>query len=105
MNEKLKGELLTVISSMEVQLQRVQERRRERLRADAEANLDMKIKNQKGQRKFKALKKEVEYMQTQLDNAFDIDRITRLEDNVKEKKQLLLVAYEETQAQAKVKRH
>ena len=41
-NEKLKSELLTVIGSMEAQLQRVQDKRMERLHAERDAGHRMR---------------------------------------------------------------
>lgn len=64
-NEKLKSELHDVISKMDAQIKKFEEKRRAKVESDLQTNAAMVDKNQKikmGQKKFNRLKQEIDEM-------------------------------------------
>ena len=73
-NNKLKSELLMVISQMEVQLNRVKTKRRERIEAELDfANLagDKSKELRESERKKEKLKRKIEQMWIELENTYN----------------------------------
>jgi len=91
-NEKLKAELSDVISKMENQMNKFQEKRVQKLQEDRETNEVLNLKNnkiKKGQNKFQHLKKEIADMWNQLEHSYNIEMITNMENDLKDKSNLL----------------
>ena len=89
-NERLKQELSEVISKMETQMRRLEEKRRAKIEAELQTNtalLDKDSKIKTGQKKFLRLKQEVQEMWAQLEHSYNIELITKLEDELKDKNQ------------------
>ena len=77
-NNKLKSELLMVISQMEVQLNRVKTKRRERIEAELDfANLagDKSKELRESERKKEKLKRKIEQMWIELENTYNHNTI------------------------------
>ena len=77
-NNKLKSELLMVISQMEVQLNRVNTKRRERIEAELDfANLagDKSKELRESERKKEKLKRKIEQMWIELENTYNHNTI------------------------------
>ena len=77
-NNKLKSELLMVISQMEVQLNRVKTKRRERIEAELNfANLagEKSKELREGERKKEKLKRNIERMWIELENTYNHKKI------------------------------
>jgi len=82
-NNKLKTELLTVIATMEGQLDRVKSKREARLAAEREASkvVGARLKHIKvGAKKMNILKREVEMMWSDLENTYNLTKVTALEN-------------------------
>ena len=85
-NNKLKSELLMVIGQMEVQLDRVKEKRKDRMDAEAEAKFLMgdKAKElQAGERKKDRLKREIQLMWSEIEGTFNNNAVVELENDIK----------------------
>ena len=76
----------------------------ERLNAEREAGQRMRNQNIAASKKVSTLKKQVEGMWNELENTYNLQGVTELENDIKAKKKSLLTLYEETQGQAKVMR-
>ena len=75
-----------VISQMEVQLDRVKQKRRERLQLEQEATRHMGGQAREiiaGERKKDRLKKEIDYMWSELEGTFNLNQITEMENELK----------------------
>lgn len=90
---------------MDLQIKKFEENRRAKVEAELQTNAALVDKNQKikmGQRKFQRLKTEVDEMWAQLEHSYNIDLITKLEDELKNKNTQMTKLREEVQAMQKV---
>ena len=53
----------------------------------------MRHRNRLGQKKVQAMKKDIEEMWNQLENSYNIEGITQMENEIKDHKQTLLTVY------------
>ena len=88
-------------------MDRVKTKRRERLNAEHEASILMGANAKefrRGERKKERLKREIDEMWIELENTFNINQITSMENNLKAEKLRLLELYQDTQGQAQVRK-
>ena len=108
LNQKLKDELLLLVDAMEAQLLKVKEARDRdidnyRNREERDPDLRTKEKELKSaQVKASNMKKEIVSMKRQLENAFDIDKIISLENELKDKEQTAAQLRDETDSLRKI---
>ena len=89
-----------VISQMEVQLDRVKLKRKERMDQEYEASRIMGGKAKEimaGERKKERLKREIEAMWSELEGTFNNNAVTELENDLKAQKVKLLEIFQDTQ--------
>lgn len=87
-NEKLKSELLEVITKMDEQIRKNEDKRRARIESELKTNAalqDKDVKIKKRARKFHRFKQEIGEMWQQLESSYNIGGINRLEDDLKDK--------------------
>ncbi len=87
-NEKLKAELLDVITKMDGQIRKFEEKRRAKIESELKTNAALQDKDQKIKKKartFQKLKQEITEMWQQLETSYNVDAISRLEDELKDK--------------------
>ena len=92
-NEKLKSELMLVINQMETQLERVKNKRKERIEAEREAARLEGSKNREirqGAKKKDQLRREIEQMWIDLESTFNNNAVTKMENDLKAEKLKLM---------------
>lgn len=75
-----------------------------RLRAEREAGQRMRGQNANNAKKVQNLKRQIESMWNELENTYNLQGVTELENEIKAKKKELLSVHEETKAQVQVMR-
>lgn len=99
-NASLKEELTQVIDQMENQILKIYQKQEAKRAAEAELMDQVNDKNQtlkEGQKKFIYLKKSIRTMWLELEQNYNIDQITKMEDELRLKQTKL----EELQGEAK----
>ena len=95
-NDKLKSELMLVINQMETQLERVKNKRKERLEAEREAARLEGGKNKEirqGAKKKDQLRREIEQMWIDLESTFNNNAVTKMENDLKAEKLKLMTLF------------
>ena len=94
-NEKLKTELSELVDMLETQLQKIQTKKEEEFnnyRNKGEKSEEVKSKDKelrKGQKNALSLKKEIIHFKRQLETTYDMEKITNLEDEKKNKERIV----------------
>jgi chromosome segregation ATPase len=87
-NEKLKSELLEVITKMDSQIRKFEEKRRAKIEAELKTNAAMQDKDakiKKGAKKYEKYKQEIAEMWQILEASHNVEGINKLEDELKAK--------------------
>ncbi len=87
-NEKLKSELFAVISMMEQQLNKVKQKRKQRLIAERKANLQQS--QPRTSKKLRLIKEKIDLMWKELEFEHNIENIVNMENSIENNKKILL---------------
>ena len=106
-NNKLRAELLLVIEQMEAQLKRVKQKRKERLDAEYKAmhpeSAGQLIEFKKAKAKKTRLREQIRKMWFELENTFNNNELTKMENDLGADKLRLQELYNDTQGSNKVR--
>lgn len=103
----MKYELSDVVSKMEMQLKRFQDKRIQKYQEDLQTDTALVDKNQKikvGAKKFNTIKKDVQALWQTLEHSYNIEMINKMEDDLKDKYNRLSLLKEEAQSVQKVEK-